>query len=378
MQGQAADKYERSDEPEKEALLKARVRALEASLKEAGIFELFDEPRMISMRLPNRPHPVACSFLQDLHDCRSIVFDLQIGGLSSRALAIAGQTTIAEADIIGTTLTFAPLVPPKEIPGEGSAMTAAERQSLEDLYQQHKEQGESSGRHPGKAPHQPDVEELETLAFAYEGISAAFVATDLAPCDVWEAPRRVLEIRVEGTSEDLLLGKAPSVTWDYVPFEPIKMAPSPTARFDRSLRRKPMHGKRSWILHMIPMNVSCGPDRNTIQSLFVLDARAGDIVAQGAAVDGTADAIGRCLGEIIEEVGYRPGSAITTSPRLDDMLGETLQGLGVRYTKRRRLKASDPRVQALEEFMRWAQPNMMADMFVEGVVDLTGPGGAER
>lgn len=82
-------------------------------------------------------------------------------------------------------------------------------------------------------------------------------------------------------------------------------------------------------------------------------------------MSGTSDKIGRALEVIIDEAGYRPGSAITTSPRLDDIVGEGLQALGVRYVRGRRLKATDPRVQDLEGFMCERQLDMMADMMAD-------------
>ena len=87
----------------------------------------------------------------------------------------------------------------------------------------------------------------------------------------------------------------------------------------------------------------------------------------------TSDEIGRAFCAIIQDAGYRPGSAITTSPRLDQVLGEGLQGLGVRYARRRRLMASDPRVQDLEEFIAASQVHIMADLM--GDTDSDGGAG---
>lgn len=285
------------------------------------------------MRLPNRSHPVACTFIQPPGGSGAVILDLQIGGLSSRARAIAGQTTMGEADIIGTTLVFSP---------RGC--------------------GEAIARHPGKGPHKLDADELETLGFALLGIIEAFGATSLSPPDVWEVPRTILQISVEGTLEGLILHQRASVTWAELPFEPIKMAPYSAARLDRSLRRLPLRGKRAWILHMVPMNASDASTGDTFQSLFALDTRTGDVVGHGVAINGSSDAIGGALESIFREAGHRPGTAITTSPRLDDVLGVALKGLGIRYAIGRRMKASDPRVQDLEEFMLWAQPKMIAEL----------------
>ena len=355
------------------ALLGARVIELEREVQEAGVLTLFEEPKMISLQLPNRPHPVACSFFQPPGAHGLIILDLQIGGLSSRSLALAGHTTMEEADITGTTLSFGPLMTVEEFERGDCPLPDSQKLMLEEIFRSRQERVWTAARPPGKAPGEPDAEDLETLAFAFQGILQAFRASSLSPSDVWETPRKILEIRVSastaGDSDGRSAGDAAreevDVSWEHVPFDPIQMAPYPAARLDRSLRRRPMHGKRSWILHMIPMHVSDATTHDTIQTLFALDARSGDIVGQETAQDGTADSIGRCMESILEETGYRPGSAITTSPRLDDILGEGLQSLNIRYVKRKRLKASDPRVQDLEDFMRWAQPKMMADMMAE-------------
>ena len=365
MQGKAAHHQANSDESKRQALLEECVLELEKAVKEAGILELFEESMMISMRLPNRPHPVACTFLRAPWAGGAITFDMQIGALSSRALAIAGRTTMAEADIVGTTLSFAPPPSFDEFEDGCCPICTAQRDMLEDVYRMKRWRGESSGRHPGKAPHEPDTEELETLAFAYHGILAAFHASELTPTDLSERSDGILEIRVDGTIDDLLTGRPIHTRWECIPFEPIQMAPFPAARLDRDLKRRPFRGKRSWILHMIPMDVSFAPSNNTLQMLFALDARTGDIVHQEVALEGTAAAIGRAMNGILREAGYRPGSAITTSPRLDDVLGEGLQKLGIRYVKRRRLKASDPRVQDLENYMVEAHANIMADMMAD-------------
>lgn len=346
---------------ERKEVLEDIVMELEALLLDAGVFDLFEEPQMISMRLPNRPHPVACSFLS-LPDCGPwIIFDLQIGGLSSRALAITGHTTHEEADAIGTTLSLAP---PVELDGL-EELHGSQRDIVEDFVHQQEGSVLSTGRHPGKAPHDPDLEELETLGFAFHGLLAAFHASALTPCDIRELPKRILEICVSGDSGGLVAADDLKVTWDHVPFDPILMATFPSARVDRTLRRRPLRGKHSWILHMIPMNISFGPQRETMETLFAVDARSGMIVSQGSTTEGTAEAIGQCLHEIIHEAGFRPGSAITTSPRLDEILGEALQGLGIRYVMRKRMRASDSRIQALEEFMRWAKPNIAANMLAD-------------
>lgn len=366
MQRKTLGNHPGHHDSKKKALLEARVLELEASLKDAGVFSLFPEPRMLSMRLPNRPHPVACSFVQPPGGHGAIIFDLQIGGLSSRALAIAGLTTMEEAEIIGTTLTFGPLVKLDEYENRIGPISNSYSEMLEDALRQREGRPGSSGRRPGKAPHDPEADELETLGFAFQGILEASRATCLSPSDVWETPREILEIRVSGSTEGLALGEKAKVSWEHVPFEPIQMAPFPAARLHRSLRRRPLRGKQSWILHIVPMNISDASTHDTFQVLFALDARSGKIVGQESAMDGTADSIGRALESILQEAGYRPGSAITTSPRLDDILGEALQGLGIRYARRKRLKASDPRVQDLEEFMHWAEPRMMADMIEDG------------
>lgn len=365
MQGKAPDQRAETEESKRQALLEECVLELESAIKKAGVLRLFEEPMMMAMRLPNRPHPVACSFTGARESIGAITLDLQIGGLSARALAIAGRTTMAEADIVGTTLCFAPvptLEPPEEFGDDDCPICASHAALMQEFHGGSRWRGESSGRHPGKAPHEPSLEELETLAFAFHGLLAAFHASALTPTDLSEPLDGILEISVEGTTEDLLAGKPIGTSWDCVPFEPIRMAPFPPAQLDRSLKRRPLHGKRSWILHMLPMNMADATCHNTIQVLFALDARTGDIVHQEPTTDGTAEGIGRAMETILWGAGYRPGTAITTSPRLDEVLGEGLLGLGIRYVKRRRLKASDPRVQDLENFMYGTQAHILADM----------------
>ena len=63
-------------------------------------------------------------------------------------------------------------------------------------------------------------EELETLAFAYHGILAAFHASELTPTDLSERSDGILEIRVDGTIDDLLTGRPIHTRWECIPFEP--------------------------------------------------------------------------------------------------------------------------------------------------------------
>ncbi|MGK0480544.1 MAG: hypothetical protein ACJAQ3_000508 [Planctomycetota bacterium] len=342
-----------------DAARKLRLHQLESQVKAAGVLDLFDQHALISMQLPDRPHPVACSFLRPPGGGGVITLDLQIGGLSSRGLAVTGCTTLAEADLIGSSISFAPIPSFQDFVQDGGDANGP----MADFYRKHCQKGHDSvARDPGKAPRDPDGEEMETLAFALVGIEAAFRATALSPTDIDDPSEGILEITVRGSTEDLLAGKDLDTTWEVVPFDPIQMPPFPTATLARSLRRSPLHGKRSWILHLIPMSVSSAESLDTVQMLFALDAQSGHVVYQDHVMNHTADEMGRALGVIIQGAGYRPGSAITTSPRLDDILGEGLQGLGVRYARRRRLMASDPRVEDLEEFIAESQVHIMADL----------------
>lgn len=365
MQRPAPHHQPEPNDPSPDDPLHRRYSELGAAIEESGILSLFDDPVMISMRLPNRPHPVACSIRSVHSGSGAISFDLQIGGLSARFLAITGRTTYSEADIIGTTLSFYPGTTSADSVEFDCPACAAEEDAAAEFSLSQCEVRVSLGRHPGKAPHEADADEIATMAFAFEGLLAAFRASELCPTDVAERPEEILEITVSGTLEELLARDGLEVSWARIPFEPIRMPPFASARLNPKLRRKPHRSKRSWILHMHSMNVSDAGTRDTVQVLFALDARTGDIVHQEPVMSGTSDKIGRALEVIIDEAGYRPGSAITTSPRLDDIVGEGLQALGVRYVRGRRLKATDPRVQDLEGFMCERQLDMMADMMAD-------------
>ncbi|QDV08721.1 hypothetical protein Poly30_42740 [Planctomycetes bacterium Poly30] len=374
MQGSGPNHKANADDSEREVLLDDCVLDLEIDLEEAGVLALFERPTMISMQLPDRSHPVACTFFPGTGGPGGITLDLQIGGLSSRAFAVLGRTTMAEADIVGTTLTLTPPPDFEEFEkDECCAICAAESFHPDDGWVQTKWRTESMGRHPGKAPHQPDAEELQTLAFAFHGILTAFNASELSPTDLSRRDEGILEIRVEGSIDALIAGKDLDVSWERVPFEPIRMAPFPAARLDRELRRRPLRKKRTWILHLRPTCVSMMDTRDTIQMLLVMDAGAGDILHHEPCLNGTADSIGRAMEKLLREIGYRPGSAITTSPRLDEILGDGLESLGIHYVKGRRLKASDPRIRAVEHFMQEAESTVLAQMAADPNIPFQDP-----